>query len=207
LPLPRLPCTVASLNSLYSPGPSGGFFCSNGGSHRREGIAPFQPRGRDDSATIPARGLNTLRGAPGSATGRTTWRAVLSSRCPNRRSAAPFPRLTKLNSSPQRSVLGAPTGIQVASNAQGVRPPRPCVTPAGRHRPGREADFLLPRKRDAYIGIATSSRPDGKAGVIRGSCLCGDVKYEISGSLKDPLNCHCSMCRKHRAQLFVRELA
>jgi hypothetical protein len=38
--------------------------------------------------------------------------------------------------------------------------------------------------------------------MIRGSCLCGDVKYEISGSLKGALNCHCSMCRKARGSAF-----
>lgn len=37
---------------------------------------------------------------------------------------------------------------------------------------------------------------------IRGSCLCGGVKYEISGPLKDPANCHCSMCRKQHAAAF-----
>lgn len=29
--------------------------------------------------------------------------------------------------------------------------------------------------------------------MLRGSCLCGGVRYEISGKLNDALNCHCSM--------------
>jgi hypothetical protein len=38
--------------------------------------------------------------------------------------------------------------------------------------------------------------------MIRGSCLCGGVKYEISGSLEGALNCHCSMCRKAQGSAF-----
>lgn len=42
--------------------------------------------------------------------------------------------------------------------------------------------------------------PDaGKAGVLRGSCLCGDVAYEVSTPFKVVYNCHCSRCRKARA--------
>lgn len=33
---------------------------------------------------------------------------------------------------------------------------------------------------------------------IRGSCLCGGVKFEITGPLSSPLNCHCSRCRKQQ---------
>lgn len=29
-----------------------------------------------------------------------------------------------------------------------------------------------------------------------GSCLCGAVKYEVNGPLRDVVNCHCSMCRR-----------
>src|SRR5260370_446696 len=32
--------------------------------------------------------------------------------------------------------------------------------------------------------------------VVRGSCLCGGVKYEITGPLLRTGNCHCSNCRK-----------
>src|SRR2546423_10145205 len=38
--------------------------------------------------------------------------------------------------------------------------------------------------------------------MIRGSCLCGGVKYRISGPLADALNCHCSMCRKAQGSAF-----
>ncbi len=29
-----------------------------------------------------------------------------------------------------------------------------------------------------------------------GSCLCGGVRFEVSGSLRDIVVCHCRMCRK-----------
>lgn len=29
-----------------------------------------------------------------------------------------------------------------------------------------------------------------------GGCLCGSVRYEIKGSLRDVVNCHCEMCQK-----------
>lgn len=38
---------------------------------------------------------------------------------------------------------------------------------------------------------------------IRGSCLCGSVSYEITGSFKVMGNCHCSICRKSHGAAFV----
>jgi hypothetical protein len=38
---------------------------------------------------------------------------------------------------------------------------------------------------------------------IRGSCLCGGVKFEINGPLIGPSNCHCSNCRKQQALHFA----
>jgi hypothetical protein len=38
--------------------------------------------------------------------------------------------------------------------------------------------------------------------MLHGSCLCGGVKYEISGQLTGALNCHCSMCRKAHGAAF-----
>ena len=32
--------------------------------------------------------------------------------------------------------------------------------------------------------------------VLTGSCLCGAVRYEVTGPLRDVVNCHCAMCRK-----------
>ena len=42
--------------------------------------------------------------------------------------------------------------------------------------------------------------------VVHGSCLCGGIKYEITGPLLRPLNCHCSKCRKAQGAAF-RSLA
>lgn len=37
---------------------------------------------------------------------------------------------------------------------------------------------------------------------ITGSCLCGGIKYEISGPILGPANCHCTMCRKQHGAAF-----
>ena len=37
---------------------------------------------------------------------------------------------------------------------------------------------------------------------VRGSCLCGGVKFEITGPLFKPLNCHCLQCRKRHGAAF-----
>ena len=38
---------------------------------------------------------------------------------------------------------------------------------------------------------------------VKGGCLCGGIKYEISGPLFDADNCHCSKCRKHHGAAFA----
>jgi hypothetical protein len=45
--------------------------------------------------------------------------------------------------------------------------------------------------------------------VLRGSCLCGAVKYEVTGEPSRFLHCHCSRCRKatgtgHASNLFLQ---
>ena len=36
-----------------------------------------------------------------------------------------------------------------------------------------------------------------------GGCLCGKVRYEISGELFDVSHCHCSMCRRQHGAAFA----
>jgi hypothetical protein len=38
--------------------------------------------------------------------------------------------------------------------------------------------------------------------MIRGSCLCGSVRYEVRGPLGPASHCHCSMCRKAHGAAF-----
>ena len=37
---------------------------------------------------------------------------------------------------------------------------------------------------------------------VRGSCLCGQISFVVTGPLSDPLNCHCTMCRKAHGAAF-----
>lgn len=39
--------------------------------------------------------------------------------------------------------------------------------------------------------------------MIRGSCLCGAVRYEIAGSFVESHHCHCGMCRKQHGAAFA----
>ncbi|MBL4575552.1 MAG: GFA family protein [Opitutaceae bacterium] len=38
--------------------------------------------------------------------------------------------------------------------------------------------------------------------ILKGSCFCGGIKYEIHGPLEEVLNCHCSDCRKAHGAAF-----
>ena len=38
--------------------------------------------------------------------------------------------------------------------------------------------------------------------ILKGSCLCGTVRYEIRGPLLGASHCHCSMCRKAHGAAF-----
>lgn len=38
--------------------------------------------------------------------------------------------------------------------------------------------------------------------MLRGSCLCQGIAFEIHGSVEDLLYCHCSMCRKAHGSAF-----
>lgn len=38
--------------------------------------------------------------------------------------------------------------------------------------------------------------------IRKGSCLCGQVRYQIRGELSGVVNCHCSDCRKAHGAAF-----
>ncbi len=38
---------------------------------------------------------------------------------------------------------------------------------------------------------------------IKGRCLCGKVRYEVTGPLFDADHCHCSMCRRQHGAAFA----
>jgi hypothetical protein len=50
------------------------------------------------------------------------------------------------------------------------------------------------------IGTVADTR---KTTMIKGSCLCGTVRYEVSGPFNSMMSCHCSMCRKHHGSGFA----
>lgn len=52
-----------------------------------------------------------------------------------------------------------------------------------------------------FGGRLGESRPvvEPKAGVIQGSCLCGEVAFEIEGTPERLMFCHCSRCRRARS--------
>lgn len=39
--------------------------------------------------------------------------------------------------------------------------------------------------------------------MLKGSCLCGTVRYEVKGEPKKVLMCHCQKCRKASGAAFV----
>jgi len=51
--------------------------------------------------------------------------------------------------------------------------------------------------------MAESGDARHEAGVLKGSCACGRVRYEIRGELLGPVTyCHCWRCRKHSGSSF-----
>ena len=46
------------------------------------------------------------------------------------------------------------------------------------------------------------ARSEADLSVVQGACLCGGIKFEITGPLLRPLNCHSSLCRKQHGAAF-----
>ena len=51
---------------------------------------------------------------------------------------------------------------------------------------------------DGEPRVDRASSPPSTDGVLRGSCLCSSVAYEVTGAIRAVHNCHCSRCRKAR---------
>ena len=39
--------------------------------------------------------------------------------------------------------------------------------------------------------------------MYKGSCLCGEVRFEITGKIENIVYCHCSQCRKAQGSAFA----
>ncbi|TNF97570.1 MAG: GFA family protein [Gammaproteobacteria bacterium] len=39
--------------------------------------------------------------------------------------------------------------------------------------------------------------------MYKGGCLCGQVRFEISGNIRNIVYCHCSQCRKAQGSAFA----
>jgi hypothetical protein len=52
----------------------------------------------------------------------------------------------------------------------------------------------------------TRDAVDAKGGVVQGSCLCGDVAYEVTAAPMRMVNCHCSRCRRGRSAAHATNL-
>lgn len=42
----------------------------------------------------------------------------------------------------------------------------------------------------------SSVSEQSQAGIARGGCLCGGVRFEVHGPLRPVIYCHCTMCRR-----------
>ncbi len=41
----------------------------------------------------------------------------------------------------------------------------------------------------------------------KGSCLCGEVAYEVTGPLREVIGCHCTQCRKTTGHMMAATAA
>jgi hypothetical protein len=51
------------------------------------------------------------------------------------------------------------------------------------------------------------AEPVKNVSVVHGSCLCGDVRYEVDGPFEVMSHCQCSLCRKHHGAAFATFLS
>ena len=39
--------------------------------------------------------------------------------------------------------------------------------------------------------------------MIKGGCLCGDIKYEYHGKISEFVICHCNQCKRAQGSMFA----
>ena len=54
--------------------------------------------------------------------------------------------------------------------------------------------------------VELSRPPSPRRGVVAGSCLCGQVSYEVNDSPQRVVHCHCSLCRRSRGSPYASTL-
>jgi hypothetical protein len=54
--------------------------------------------------------------------------------------------------------------------------------------------------------VLDADAPPPREGVLRASCLCGGIAFELSGPPLRFYNCHCTRCRKARAAAHASNL-
>lgn len=64
------------------------------------------------------------------------------------------------------------------------------------------ANFLLRLYESEKPRAVLVAGRNQEGGMLRASCLCDGVKYEVRVELQGALNCHCSMCRKAQGAAF-----
>lgn len=57
-------------------------------------------------------------------------------------------------------------------------------------------------RRDQHVMRAPGLKGESRM-AVEGGCLCGRVRYEITGPLFDASHCHCSMCRRQHGAAFA----
>ena len=50
-----------------------------------------------------------------------------------------------------------------------------------------------------YPHVEEEPQPDGPAGIVRGSCMCGAIEFHLTEPLAVVHHCYCSRCRRARA--------
>ena len=53
------------------------------------------------------------------------------------------------------------------------------------------------------VAIEDTPLSAAEEGVVRGSCLCGEIAFEVVEPFKKIYNCHCQRCRRARAAAFT----